>query len=81
MYNPLKNVAESEEFVNNIDLLYRLNQDRLETLRQEAQLNALLKSQKTSWKYRTAKTLHQLALRLYPEVESPRVLHYSKAKS
>jgi hypothetical protein len=52
------------------EVLFKLEQQRLEKLRQDVQLHQLLKSQRPSLKLRTAKTLHRLALRLCPDIET-----------
>jgi hypothetical protein len=54
----------------NTEVLYKLEQERLEKFRQDAQLYSLLNQQKPSLRLRTAKALYRLALRLYPEVET-----------
>jgi hypothetical protein len=57
------------------EVFLKLEQQRLEKLRQDVQLYALLKTQRPSLRLRTAKALHTLALRLYPEVETQQTLH------
>lgn len=72
----LQPVTESGDTVNNIEVLLKLEQQRLEKLRQDVHLLHLAKAQRPSLRSRTAKTLHRLALRLYPEVElQPLPLH------
>jgi hypothetical protein len=56
--------------MNNTEVLYRLEQARLEKFRQDAYLHSLLKQQRPSLRLRTARALRHLALRLYPEVET-----------
>ena len=56
--------------MNNIDLNYRLNQERLETFRQNAQLRSLIKAKPSSLRLRTAQILRGWAYRLSPELET-----------
>jgi hypothetical protein len=69
-------VAESEKIMTYNDDIYEYNQARLESFRQEAQLRALLKNQPSPLRQHIAKTLRQLAIRLYPEVETQQTLHH-----
>jgi hypothetical protein len=55
--------------VNNIEVIYQLEQARLTKLRQEVQLRSLIKAQHPSLRLRTAKALERLAYRLSPELE------------
>jgi hypothetical protein len=57
------------------EVVYKLEQQRLEKVRQDVQLHALLRTQRPSLRLRTARTLRALALRLYPEVETQQTLH------
>jgi hypothetical protein len=57
------------------EVIYKLEQQRLEKIRQDIQLHSFLKTQRPSLRLRTAKVLHSLALRLYPEVETQPTLH------
>jgi hypothetical protein len=59
----------------NTEVLYKLEQERLEKFRQDAYLYSLLNQQKPSLRLRTARALRHLALRLYPEVETQQTLH------
>jgi hypothetical protein len=61
--------------MNNHEVLYKLEQQRLEKIRQDLYIHALLKTHRPSLRLRTAKVLHSLALRLYPEVETQQALH------
>lgn len=56
-------------FMNNTEVLLKLEQERLEKIRQDIHLRHLLNAQRPSLRSRTAQTLHRLALRLYPEIE------------
>jgi hypothetical protein len=62
--------------MTNTEALLKLEQQRLEKFRQEAYLHGFLKIHRPSLRLRTAKVLHRLALRLYPEVETQRALHH-----
>jgi hypothetical protein len=56
------------------EVIYKLEQQRLEKLRQEIQLRSLIKPQPSNLRLRTAKTLRQLAYWLSPELEPEFVL-------
>jgi IS5 family transposase len=58
----------------NTEVLYQLEQQRLEKFRQDAQLRSLIKPQPFSLRLRTAKTLRQWAHQLSPELEPEFVL-------
>jgi hypothetical protein len=60
--------------VNNIEVIYKLEQERLEKLRHEAHLYSLIKPQHISLRLRTARTLKHWAYRLSPELEPEFVL-------
>jgi hypothetical protein len=58
------------------EVLLKLEQQRLENFRQDVYIQSLLNSQRPSFRLRLARTLHSLALRLYPEVETRHVLQH-----
>jgi hypothetical protein len=60
----------------NTEVILQLEQQRLEKLRQDVYLQSLLTSQRPSFRLRLARTLHRLALQLYPEIETQHVLHH-----
>jgi hypothetical protein len=55
--------------MNNHEVLYKLEQERLEQLRQDALIHNLIKSQRPSLRLRTARVLKHWAYRLSPELE------------
>jgi hypothetical protein len=57
------------------EVLFKLEQQRLEKVRQDIQLRSFLKTQHPSLRLRTARVLHSLAVRLYPEVETQQAVH------
>ncbi len=61
--------------MTNTEVLLKLEQERLEKFRQDVQLYSFLKIQQPSLRLRTARVLHSLALRLYPEVETQQAIH------
>lgn len=61
--------------MTNTEVLYKLEQQRLEKLRHDAQLYHLVNLQRPSLRQKTATTLHRLALRLYPDVERQMTSH------
>jgi hypothetical protein len=61
--------------MTNTEVLLKLEQQRLEKIRQDIHLHSFLKTQRPSLRLRTARVLHSLALRLYPEVEAQQAAH------
>ncbi|MGL4610538.1 MAG: hypothetical protein ACRCYY_12805 [Trueperaceae bacterium] len=53
-----------------LEVIHKFNQERLEKIRQEVRVHALLKNQQPSLRLRTAKTLERLAYRLSPKLEA-----------
>lgn len=60
------------------EVIHKLQQERLEKLRQDAQLRNLIKAHQPSLRLRTAQTLRAWAQRLSPE---PETRHMTKESS